>query len=84
MQPADWVSGSQVWIIDFVAPFGGVWAIISDLRQIYVGHGFALRRQQDGKIRRLVKFNNYDRGFINPRSDFIEQPLPDSYEDGAL
>ena len=54
MQGADWRSGNQTWLIDVIAPFGGIWAMVSDLRRIHVGRGFALRRNADGSVKRRV------------------------------
>lgn len=31
--PADWRSGTAVWLVDLVAPFGGVQEIMKDLRE---------------------------------------------------
>jgi hemolysin-activating ACP:hemolysin acyltransferase len=55
MQPGDWRCGKQFWIIDVLAPYGDVWSIVSDLRRIiHVGHGFALRRNPNGTIKRRI------------------------------
>ncbi len=36
---SDWQSGEQVWIVDLIAPYGGVQDILSDLRKnILAGH----------------------------------------------
>lgn len=32
LSPADWKSGGEVWVIDVVAPFGGVKEVIEELR----------------------------------------------------
>jgi cytolysin-activating lysine-acyltransferase len=32
LAPADWKSGDQVWVIDVLAPFGGVKEVIGELR----------------------------------------------------
>jgi hemolysin-activating ACP:hemolysin acyltransferase len=59
----DWRSGDQFWLIDVVAPFGGVWSMVSDMRRLHAGYNigtaFALRRHRDGTIRKLVQL--YDR-----------------------
>jgi cytolysin-activating lysine-acyltransferase len=57
LAPSDWRSGGQAWCIDLVAPFGGVWSIAADLRDLHAdaGHGFALRRNPDGTVRKRVK-----------------------------
>jgi RTX toxin acyltransferase family len=39
MQPNDWRPGSQLWFIDVLAPFGGIWSMVSDLRTIHGGTG---------------------------------------------
>jgi len=38
LKPVDWRSGEQVWVIDLVAPFGGVKDIVEELRnKIFAG-----------------------------------------------
>src|SRR2546422_5046513 len=33
LQPADWRSGDRLWVVDLVAPHGGVAAVLEDLRE---------------------------------------------------
>lgn len=33
LMPSDWKSGSQLWLIDFLAPFGGHEAMLKELRE---------------------------------------------------
>ena len=38
LAPSDWQSGDQVWIVDLLAPYGGVQDILDDLRKnIFAG-----------------------------------------------
>ena len=52
MEPEDWKSGDRLWLVDFIAPFGGVREIVregrSHLREIF-GTGVV------GNARRLHK-----------------------------
>ena len=33
LQPADWRSGDRLWVVDLVAPHGGLDAVLKDLRE---------------------------------------------------
>lgn len=51
LRPTDWRSGERLWLIDWVAPFGGTKAIARDLRNNVfphdVGRGLRLRQGDD-------------------------------------
>jgi hemolysin-activating ACP:hemolysin acyltransferase len=54
IQPDDWAAGDRLWLVDFIAPFGGVREIVREgrnhLRDIF-GKGVIgnARRSQKGK-----------------------------------
>ena len=51
LRPADWNAGDRLWFIDFIAPFGGVRRIVSDLRRrLPDERGRSLRRGLDGRV----------------------------------
>lgn len=54
LTPADWQGGDQVWLIDLVAPYGGVQDILTDIRRnILAGqviHQLAPMPQGEAKI----------------------------------
>lgn len=57
---ADWRSGENLWMIDFVAPFGGVKEITNDLTErvwVDIGKLSAVRRNRRGEIVRSVCVN---------------------------
>ena len=33
VSPSDWKSGDQIWLVDFVTPFGGAKEVLADLRE---------------------------------------------------
>jgi len=33
LKPGDWNAGDRLWLIDFIAPFGGADAVVKDLRE---------------------------------------------------
>lgn len=35
LRPEDWASGERLWLIDIVAPFGGVETVLSDMRKSF-------------------------------------------------
>ncbi|MCB2218462.1 toxin-activating lysine-acyltransferase [Desulfofustis glycolicus] len=35
LRPEDWTSGERLWLIDIVAPFGGVETVLSDMRSSF-------------------------------------------------
>lgn len=56
IQKEDWNSGSNVWLVDLVAPFGHARQITSGLRTALCGKGYKgckinFRRNYSGKIR---------------------------------
>ena len=51
LRPGDWNAGDRLWFIDFIAPFGGVRRIASDLRRRMPDQrGWSLRRGLDGRV----------------------------------
>lgn len=50
LSPADWRSGDRLWLVDVVAPFGGVAELMEDLRlKVFPGQAiFQLGQVQDG------------------------------------
>lgn len=50
--PADWKSGKDLWLIDFIAPMGGQDEMIKELRdKIFQGKPFkSLQPAADGKV----------------------------------
>lgn len=54
LTPSDWQSGDQIWIIDMVAPYGGVQDLLNDLRRNIlpgqVMHQLAPMPQGEAKI----------------------------------
>lgn len=32
LQPVDWTSGKRLWFVDWIAPWGGTWAMTKDLK----------------------------------------------------
>jgi cytolysin-activating lysine-acyltransferase len=59
MQLSDWQSGDILWLIDVIIPHGGVWTIVSDLRTVHCGRGFAVRRTPQGRIKKLVYLRDH-------------------------
>lgn len=55
---ADWKSGDNGWIIDFIAPFGHAKQVIRDLRNnVFPGQiGKALRVKENGKVKGVLRF----------------------------
>lgn len=60
LQPGDWNAGDELWFIDFIAPFGGVRAIVRDLYKVHAGAqvAFAARTYGTGQVQRTGRFNN--------------------------
>ena len=55
IQPDDWNKGEKLWLVDFIAPFGGVREILRDSRNHFIkmfGKGVVAgtRRSSRGKI----------------------------------
>jgi hemolysin-activating ACP:hemolysin acyltransferase len=60
MDASDWRSGPILMLSDVVAPYGGVKQVIATLKQVlpdYTGPIRAVRRNQDGSIRRCVELS---------------------------
>lgn len=59
LQPPQWKSGDRIWLIDFIAPFGGAGEIMRDLRTNVFPHdvGRALRPYKNGKGNRVIYFH---------------------------
>lgn len=57
LQPEDWCSGSTIWLIDCIAPFGHATVVTRLLRehlraQGHIGEGILYRRKySDGRVR---------------------------------
>jgi cytolysin-activating lysine-acyltransferase len=58
----DWRGGDRLVIVDFVAPAGGVAAMVADLRRrVFVGReAWATRRAPDGRLKRVVHYPAVD------------------------
>lgn len=58
LQPADWSSGPQAWVMDFIAPEGDTWAMVDDLQRTALADQivFATRRASDGSIRKVGRW----------------------------
>lgn len=56
LQPGDWNAGDRGWIVDFIAPFGGVDSVVRDLRHNLFpnARGKATRRAPDGSVLRVM------------------------------
>ncbi len=63
LQPKDWNSGTQLWCIDFVAPFGHAKEILKDLRtNIFPNEvGKAVRIDKAGRPRGIMKLHGVNR-----------------------
>ncbi|QCO07283.1 toxin-activating lysine-acyltransferase [Azospirillum argentinense] len=59
IQAPDWHSGNRLWIIDFIAPFGGARNIVRDLRKniFFNRTAKSTRRDHFGNI---LKINNWN------------------------
>ena len=59
LTPNDWNSGSNGWIIDFIAPFGHATKIVSDLRTLIFPNvrGKAMRVKENGHVKGLIKLH---------------------------
>jgi cytolysin-activating lysine-acyltransferase len=59
LRPDELQSGNQLWILDFITPFGDAKAIADDLaRGAFAGYreAYAVKRYQDGRVRRVKAF----------------------------
>lgn len=58
LQAADWVSGPNAWVMDFIAPEGDTWAMVDDLQRTALADHivFATRRRPDGSIRKVGRW----------------------------
>ncbi len=57
----DWKSGHNLWIMDFVCPFGNVGKLLYEARSKFFhnfSHAYAIRRNADGTIRKYSQFLN--------------------------
>ncbi|MBU6338512.1 MAG: toxin-activating lysine-acyltransferase [Rickettsiales bacterium] len=54
----EWKSGNNLWLMDFIAPFGDAKKIFADLYENVFGKEHKakfIRRNHDGSVRRIVK-----------------------------
>lgn len=50
LAPVDWKSGEKLWLVDVVAPYGGIDAMIKDLKQhVFADRQFTFLGVEDGK-----------------------------------
>jgi cytolysin-activating lysine-acyltransferase len=50
LAPADWKSGEKLWLVDVVAPYGGIDAMIQDLKQhVFPSRQFKFLGIEEGK-----------------------------------
>jgi len=50
MRPQDWKSGTELWAVEVVAPFGGAEAMLRDLKEkVFPGREIKAVVVQDGK-----------------------------------
>ncbi|MGL4094406.1 toxin-activating lysine-acyltransferase [Agrobacterium cavarae] len=55
--PTDWKSGDQLWLIDFICPFGDHELVIKELKTLAVpGKGFKMLRALPGGTRSVVEW----------------------------
>ena len=52
LAPKEWTEGEQIWLIDVIAPFGGVEDIMGDLKKVFEGQSVKYI-QADEKGRRV-------------------------------
>jgi cytolysin-activating lysine-acyltransferase len=60
MDISEWNEGDQLWMVDFVAPFGEARNLVRKLRATYLPGAWrvrGIRRYADGKQSRVVDFN---------------------------
>jgi cytolysin-activating lysine-acyltransferase len=62
LEADDWCAGDRLVVVDLVAPFGGVAAIVRDLRRhVFAGRsGRVTRRRADGSVKRVVRYPAVD------------------------
>jgi len=55
-----WSSGSNLWFIDVVAPYGHASMVIRDMRKNHFSgqNGYSIKRNSDGSIHRIKKWRN--------------------------
>ncbi|KQZ63106.1 hypothetical protein ASD54_01610 [Rhizobium sp. Root149] len=55
-----WSSGSYLWFIDIVAPYGDAAKVIRDMRENYFSgkNGYSIKRNLDGSINRIKQWRN--------------------------
>ena len=58
LQPEDWASGPDAWVMDFIAPYGHTWAMVDDLQRTALADHIvhATRRKPDGTIRKIGRW----------------------------
>ena len=56
LRPQDWTSGSKVWVVEIIAPFGGHEEMLNDLKQQVFENTplHYLLRTQDGSEARVL------------------------------
>lgn len=59
-EASKWASGSHLWFIDVVAPYGDAAMVIRDLRRNHFSgqNGNSIKRNQDGSINRIKRWRN--------------------------
>lgn len=56
---SEWNEGLQLWLIDLVAPYGHVWQVCRELRNILLPHGgeaLGIKRDQGESLVRVRRF----------------------------
>ncbi len=73
LQPEDWNAGTQLWFIEFVAPFGHGPRIVSDLRRNVFGGATALslRRYTDGRPSAVVQWHGSEAAASPSRPTYV-------------
>lgn len=57
--PDRWASGTNLWFMDIVVPFGNLLSIVRDLQRSFPGHhAHSIRRNADGSVRHVNRWRN--------------------------